>query len=40
MSKTQNSNMHDFKVNSIDGKEVDLSIYKDQLCLVVNVASA
>jgi len=34
------SNMHDFSMDSIDGTTVALSDYKDQLCLVVNVASA
>ena len=34
------SNMHDFTMDSIDGKAVNLSDYKDQVCLVVNVASA
>jgi|TARA_Y100000389_G_C17436710_1_gene505989 glutathione peroxidase len=29
----------DFKINSIDGQELDLSIYKDKTLLVVNVAS-
>jgi glutathione peroxidase-family protein len=34
------SNMHDFTMDSIDGKPVNLADFKDQLCLVVNVASA
>ena len=29
----------DFKINSIDGQELDLSIYKDKTLLIVNVAS-
>ena len=29
----------DFKVKSIDGKEVDLSKYKGKVVLIVNVAS-
>jgi len=40
MSNAHTKNMHDFSVTSIDGNAVDLAIYKDQLCLVVNVASA
>jgi glutathione peroxidase len=31
--------VHEFKVKSIDGKEVDLSEYKGKVLLVVNVAS-
>lgn len=33
------SNIHQFKVNDIDGKEVDLSTYKGKTLLIVNVAS-
>jgi glutathione peroxidase len=31
--------LYDYKVNSLDGKPVDLSIYKGEVALVVNVAS-
>ncbi len=31
--------VHDFKMKSIDGKEVDLSEYKGKVLLIVNVAS-
>tara|TARA_B100000959_G_C14787971_1_gene544312 strand:- start:9 stop:560 length:552 start_codon:yes stop_codon:yes gene_type:complete len=31
--------LFDFKINSIDGKEINLSIYKGKTLLVVNVAS-
>lgn len=31
--------IHQFKVNDIDGKEVDLSTYKGKTVLIVNVAS-
>ena len=34
------STMHNFTMNSIDGDAVDLADYKDQVCLIVNVASA
>jgi len=34
------SNMHSFTMDSIDGNSVNLADYKDQVCLVVNVASA
>ncbi|GAA3821377.1 glutathione peroxidase [Nocardioides panacisoli] len=33
------STLHDFAATSIDGQEVDLSAYKDQVVLVVNTAS-
>lgn len=33
------TSVHDFKMQSLDGKEVDLSKYKDKVLLVVNVAS-
>ena len=33
------ASVHDFKVNSLEGKEVDLSKYKGKVLLVVNVAS-
>jgi glutathione peroxidase len=32
-------NVHDYKANTIDGKEVSLSDYKGQALLIVNVAS-
>ncbi len=31
--------VHDFKLKDIEGKEVDLSEYKDKVVLIVNVAS-
>lgn len=34
------SNMHSFSMDSIDGQSVNLADYKDQVCLIVNVASA
>ena len=34
------SNMHNFTMDSITGNAVNLADYKDQVCLVVNVASA
>ena len=34
------STMHDFTMDSIDGDAVNLADFKDQVCLVVNVASA
>ena len=30
---------HDLTMNAITGEPVDFSTYKDQLCLIVNVAS-
>ena len=33
------ASMHDFEMQSIDGADVALSEYRDQVCLVVNVAS-
>jgi glutathione peroxidase len=33
------SSIYDFKVNSIDGKEMDLSVYKGKKILIVNTAS-
>lgn len=32
-------NIYDFKINNIDGQEVDFSIFKGKVLLVVNVAS-
>ena len=34
------ANFHDFEMLSIAGEKVSLSDYADQVCLVVNVASA
>jgi glutathione peroxidase-family protein len=34
------TNFHSFSMQSIDGDAVDLSQYKDKVCLIVNVASA
>ncbi len=34
-----NASIYDFTVKDIDGKDVDLSKYKDFVLLVVNVAS-
>ena len=34
------ANFHDFEMDSITGETVSLSDYEDQVCLVVNVASA
>lgn len=33
------SGFHDLTMTSITGEAVDFGTYKDQLCLVVNVAS-
>ncbi|MCP4169445.1 MAG: glutathione peroxidase [Fuerstiella sp.] len=33
------TSVHDFKIQSLDGKDVDLSIYENKVLLVVNVAS-
>ena len=33
------TSVHDFKMQSLDGKDVELSKYKDKVLLVVNVAS-
>ncbi len=33
------ASMHDFQMSSISGSTVNLSDYKDQVCLIVNVAS-
>ena len=33
------ASLYDYKVNSLDGQPVDLSIYKGDVALVVNVAS-
>tara|TARA_B100001057_G_scaffold230659_1_gene230919 strand:+ start:1549 stop:2100 length:552 start_codon:yes stop_codon:yes gene_type:complete len=39
-SNSDNSKtIFDFKINSIDGDELDLSIYKGKILLIVNVAS-
>jgi len=34
------TSFHDLQMNAITGELIDFSEYKDQLCLVVNVASA
>lgn len=34
------ASMHDFEMTSISGEQVSLSDYENQLCLVVNLASA
>lgn len=31
---------HELSMSSITGEDVDFATYKDQVCLVVNVASA
>ena len=33
------TNLYDFEMKSITGEDVSLSTYRDQVCLVVNVAS-
>jgi len=33
------TNFHDFEMKSITGDDVSLADYRDQVCLVVNVAS-
>ena len=33
------SSMHDFEMETITGETKSLSDYKDQVCLIVNVAS-
>ena len=33
------ASMHDFQMQSITGEAVNLSDYKDKVCLIVNVAS-
>lgn len=33
------ASMHDFTMTSINGDQIDLSTFADQVCLVVNVAS-
>ncbi len=39
MAATDEMSFHDFTVKSVDGSEVELSKYKGEVCLVVNVAS-
>jgi glutathione peroxidase len=36
---TSMSSVYDFKINSIDGEEIDFSAYKGKYLLIVNVAS-
>ena len=39
-SMSENSKtFYDFKINSINGEEINLSIFKDKIILLVNVAS-
>lgn len=33
------TNMHDFEMTSIQGEPVELSDFRNQFCLVVNIAS-
>lgn len=37
---TQMSTFHDFEMTSITGDQVAFDQYEDQICLIVNVASA
>ncbi len=39
LAATEPSSALDFKMNSIDGKQVDLSQYKGKVVVIVNVAS-
>lgn len=32
--------IHELTMNSIDGEPVDFSSFRDQVCLIVNLASA
>lgn len=32
-------NVHDFKMKALDGKEIDLSVYKGKVLIIVNTAS-
>jgi glutathione peroxidase-family protein len=34
------SQFHELTMTSITGEDVDFNAYKDQVCLIVNVASA
>ena len=38
-AKGKDLSIHHFTMNSIDGEEVSLAKYRDQVCLIVNVAS-
>ena len=38
-SVNSSKNLHEFKVQSLDGKEVDLSIYKGKKVIILNTAS-
>jgi glutathione peroxidase len=40
MMITNGPSLYDFKMNSIEGKEIDFSVYKGKTLLIVNVASA
>jgi glutathione peroxidase len=39
MTITTGTSLYDFKMNSIEGKEIDFSTYKGKTLLIVNVAS-
>ena len=39
MTITSATSVYDFKMNSIDGKEIDFSVYKGKTLLIVNTAS-
>ncbi len=39
MTLTSTTSLYDFKMNSIDGKEIDFSVYKGKTLLIVNTAS-
>lgn len=39
MTITSATSLYDFKMNSIDGKEIDFSVYKGKTLLIVNTAS-
>ena len=39
VAANEKTSFHDFTVKSIDGSDVELSKYKGEVCLVVNVAS-
>ena len=34
------ASIYDLEMNSIEGESVELSRYRDQVCLIVNLASA
>lgn len=39
VAANEKTSFHDFTVKGIDGSDVELSTYKGDVCLVVNVAS-